>query len=364
LIKRPLGEKIDPAAERMILGRERNGRERSGIGEEGERRKSPAIGSEQNASVGALFVVTRDETTSGRGQIRERRQLPIEQMGIKAGRPTHRLASVVDDEIEPRQVPIEETSESFDRRRQAEIETIDLELVAPNLIICLAGITERGVVRETCRDDDASAGAEQKNAGLIADFHASAGHEGDPTFEVRRLSSFRIIQLGARRAELIVEEMDLAKLSFADVTLARVFQLGGFVCCGRYYWRELGRIRRAKRGRHEDGRSSAHANAGRVEHRLFFAALGQSILAAEGLGEAPLLGSIGSRDAARGFEQASAGVAIDVCETSPVLDDGLEHGERDLDGAFLERSCGVGLTCVVLAFVVQVFVVALGFVHQ
>ena len=63
----------------------------------------------------------------------------------------------------------------------------------------------------------------QLEARLISDLHAPARQERDAAAKVRKLRALGEIQLGARRAHLVVEVMDLRVLLFADVAVLEFF---------------------------------------------------------------------------------------------------------------------------------------------
>ncbi len=70
------------------------------------------------------------------------------------------------------------------------------------------------------------AGAKQLESRLIADLHPAAGHERHPAAEIGELGALGEIQLGACRAHLVVEMMDLRVFLFADVAVLKLFGVG------------------------------------------------------------------------------------------------------------------------------------------
>jgi hypothetical protein len=106
----------------------------------------------------------------------------------------------------------------------AQIEAEDLQPIGPLLEIRLRCITRRGVAREARGHDQMRAGAQQFEAGLIADLHAAAGQQRHAAGQVRQLRALREIQLRARGAELIVEMMDGLIVLLADVAVPRLRQ--------------------------------------------------------------------------------------------------------------------------------------------
>src|SRR4051812_17034450 len=91
--------------------------------------------------------------------------------------------------------------------------------MAPLLEIGLVGVTHRSVARKSRRDNKVRAGAQQFDAGLIADLHAPAREERNAAMQVRKLSSLAEVQIAARRTELIVERVGCRIMLLADVAM-------------------------------------------------------------------------------------------------------------------------------------------------
>ena len=66
------------------------------------------------------------------------------------------------------------------------------------------------------------AAPQQLQAGLMADFDASAGHERHPAPEIGQLAALREIQLRARRAQLVIEMMNGRVFLLADIAGLRL----------------------------------------------------------------------------------------------------------------------------------------------
>ena len=113
----------------------------------------------------------------------------------------------------------------------AQIEPEHLEAVAPLLEVGFARVPGRGVARESRGDDQLRTGSQQLDPGLVADLDATAGEQRDAAREVGGLGALGVVELGARRAQLVVEVMDLGVLLLADVTVLRLDDLAelGFV---------------------------------------------------------------------------------------------------------------------------------------
>ena len=80
--------------------------------------------------------------------------------------------------------------------------------MTPIVEVGLLRVARRSVPREPRRDDEVRAGAEELQAGLVADFDAPAGEQRDTAAQVRELRARGEIEIGACGAELIVEVVD------------------------------------------------------------------------------------------------------------------------------------------------------------
>ena len=67
-------------------------------------------------------------------------------------------------------------------------------------------------------------GAQELDAGLVADLDPAAGEQRDAAAQVGGLGALGVVELGARRAELVVEVVDVAELLLAHVAVLRVAQ--------------------------------------------------------------------------------------------------------------------------------------------
>ena len=151
--------------------------------------------------------------------------LAVEHVAVELGRPAHRLAGVVDDEVEavPRLVQV--LAEGLDARRVPQVEAEDLEPVAPRAEVRLLRVARGRVAREAGRHDQVRTGTQQLDAGLVADLHAPARQQGDAPREVGRLGALAEVEVAARRAHLIVERVDLDVVALAHVAVLRLDDL-------------------------------------------------------------------------------------------------------------------------------------------
>jgi hypothetical protein len=171
--------------------------------------------------IAAQSLVPAEQPAKAGGQARQRGGLAIHHVRIEIRRPPHRLAGVVDDEVESRPRREELAAEGLDARRVAQIEAEDLEPVLPVGKVGLAGVALRGVTREARGDDEMRARAQQLEPRLITNLDAAARQQRDTTAKVGQLGPFRKIERRACGTQLIVEVMNDRILLLADVAVLR-----------------------------------------------------------------------------------------------------------------------------------------------
>ena len=184
--------------------------------------------------------------------------LALDHVAVEISRSPHRLAGVVDDEVESLPRDGQVSAESVDARGVAQVEPEHLEPVTPLAEVGLARVPGGAVTREASRDDQVRARAEQLDPGLVADLHAPAGQESDASREVCDLAALREVEVAALAAELVVERVHLDVVPLADITVLRLdhlAQLGLGFLLG-----ELGR--RLVVRRREDGLVPKHPQPG------------------------------------------------------------------------------------------------------
>ena len=101
----------------------------------------------------------------------------------------------------------------------AQIEAVDLEAVTPVGEVGLLRVARGRVAGKTRRDDQVGARAQQLDPRLVADLDAPARQERDAALEVGGLGALREVERRARRAQLVVEGMQLAVRLLADVAV-------------------------------------------------------------------------------------------------------------------------------------------------
>ena len=155
------------------------------------------------------------------GKLLERRGLAFHHVRVELRRPAHRLAGVVDDEVQPAARGDQVRAERLDAWRVPQIEAEDLQAIAPRLEVGFAGVACRGVAREPRGDDQVRARPQQLQSGLVADLDASAGQQRHASPQVGQLRPLRKVQVAARRTQPVVEVMDDGEVLLADVAVLR-----------------------------------------------------------------------------------------------------------------------------------------------
>ena len=216
-------------------------------------------------------------------------------------------------------------AERLDARRVAKVEPEDLEPVAPLREVRLLRVPRRRVTRKARGHDHPCARAQQLDPCLVADLHAAAGEEGDATAEVGALGALREVERGARRAELVVERVQLDVVLLAHVAMLWLDDLAevGVV--------ELLLLELAGRGevrRREHGPLAQHANPRLRENGLVDLATLCLLLPAHALARTPARGRVGIEDVAGSGEQPRSLLDGQPLEQAPVLHDRIEELRR------------------------------------
>ena len=133
----------------------------------------------------------------------------LEEMFIEGDRTPHRLRGVAQQRIETRLRLHQIAGENLHGRRMPQIEPVDAKTSAPVRLIRLGAVAPRGVVREAGGDDDAGPRPEQLESGLVADLQPGAADVRGAAGQIRRLEALGVIELGAPRAQAVIEMMDL-----------------------------------------------------------------------------------------------------------------------------------------------------------
>ncbi len=251
-----------------------------------------------------------------------RSRFRLEHVAVELGRPPHRLARVVDDEVEPVAGRAEVSAERLDARRVPEVEPEDLEAVAPVLEVGLRRVARGRVAREARRHDQPGAGPEQLDPGLIADLHAAAREQSDPPAQVRGLRALAEVEGRTGRAELVVEGVDVLVALLADVAVLRLDDLAEL---GLVDVDLLELLRDVDVRRREHGLGPVDADARLRQHALVAVGPCRLLLAAHDLVEPPPLDDVGVVHVARGREQPGPLLEGQLLEQAAVGDDLLER---------------------------------------
>ena len=251
------------------------------------------------------------------------RRLVLQHVPVELGRPAHRLAGVVDDEVQARPARAQVRAEGLDARCVAQIEAEDLEPGDPELEVGLLRIPGRGVTRKSRRHDQLRAGTEELDSGLIADLHPPARQQRHTSPQICRLRPLAIVEVAARRTQLVVERMHLEVVLLADVAVLRCDQLSllGVVADG--FLLEAGR--REHVGRREHRLLAQHPDAGPGEHGLVPLELGRLLLAPHRLPPPPPLHEIGVVDVPGSRKQPGSLLHRQRAQQAAVADDRLEQ---------------------------------------
>jgi hypothetical protein len=133
---------------------------------------------------------------------------------------------------------------------------MDFEAMGPLFEVGFLGVAFGGIAGEAGGDDEMGAAAEEFESGLVADFDAAAGEEGNAAGQVGEFGSLAKVEFGAGGAHLVVEVMDLGVLLLADVAVEGFGGLAGLL---------FGRGGREVVRGGEDGFAAEGADAGLVE---------------------------------------------------------------------------------------------------
>ena len=274
----------------------------------------------------APILVVAEQRARGRRQRVGRGALGGHHVRVEGRRAADGLAGVVDDEVEPLARRHQLVAERLDARRVPEVEPEDLEPVAPLGEVRLARVARGGVAGKAGGDDEACPAPQQLEPRLVADLDPPAGQQRHRPAQVGELGALGEVELGARRAELVVEVMQRGEVRLADVAVLLLERLPRRV--GRLHVlrdERLGRDRREDVGRGEDRLAAEGADAGAVaEGLLALDALGLPA-AGGGADELAAAHRVGGVDVAGRLEEARAVLGGDAGEEGAVGDDSLEH---------------------------------------
>ena len=283
------------------------------------------VGAARQQVVAAQPLVGTDETENFRRKRVDGCVLVFHHVAVEIGRPPHRLAGVVDDEVEAVAGGEDVMGERLDAGCVTQIEAEHLEPTRPVGEVGLGRVSGRGITRETGDDDERRPAPQQLDAGLIADLHPSAGEQRHGAREVGELAALGEVELGAPRAELVVEVMDLAVLRLAHVAVLLV---------DRFAVHRVGDIALFEVGGRMDIRCREHRLVAQRtdscfrEHVLVTAYPLRTAPPLEGFGANPTLLGVRAEHVACRVEQVLLLLRIQRNQQFPIGSDATQEGRR------------------------------------
>ena len=102
------------------------------------------------------------------------------------------------------------------------------QLFLPLRVVGLGRVATRCVARESRRDDEPAARAQQLDAGLIPDLDPPAGQQRHPAGEVGGLAALAVVERRTVRTKLVVEMVDLRIVGLADIAVLGLHHFAEF----------------------------------------------------------------------------------------------------------------------------------------
>jgi hypothetical protein len=221
----------------------------------------------------------------------------------------------------------------------AQVEPEDLEPVCPLAEVRLLRIALRRVPGKARGHDEPRAAAQQLEAGLVADLHASAGQERHPAVEIGQLGALREVQLRAGRAQLVVEMVNVRVFLLADVAMPQdrgfTRSLRAFIRTARptfARWKDVGG------GEHRP--PAQHPDPAFVENRVLLPLSRRPALALGGPQSPAARERIGEIDPRHRLVQALADCRRQVIQHGAVGGDAVEQLNRRTQ-ALQQRRVGI-----------------------
>jgi len=247
-------------------------------------------------------------------------------VAVEGGWTPHRLAGVVDDEVEPLPTVGEVSTERIDTRGVAQVEAEHLEVVAPVGEVRFARVPARAVAGKPSGDDQLRPGAQQLDPRLITDLDATAGEERYAAAKVSDFASLGEVEVAASVAELVVERVHLNEVLFADVTVLRLDDLARLARRLTVLLNEP--ARRLEVRRREDGPVAQQPQTGIGKDLLVVGSPLRLLAAPHGLSPPPPSLEVGLVQLPGGGEKPSPLLNRQPSQESAVADDSLERLDR------------------------------------
>ena len=153
------------------------------------------------------------------GTLLLRHQLLVEPVRAADG-----LRGVVDEDVQGRLGVQQVPRERLHRRDVPQVEAVQVQAVRPVGGVGLGVEAAGGGVGKPRGDDHLRPVAQQAQHGLVADLDAPAGHQRRAPGQVGAQMAHPVVELGALRAEQMVEEVDFRVVRLADVAALRLVQ--------------------------------------------------------------------------------------------------------------------------------------------
>ncbi len=157
-------------------------------------------------------LVSGEQRAQLRRELVEAAQLALQQVRVEAGRTAHRLRGVVDEDVQPVVRLLDVPREELDAGGVPQVEAVDVQPMRPRREVGLSRVALRRVLRKAGGRDHPRARAQQHQRRLIADLHARAGDQRDLPGQRRPLGALRVVEVRARAAHRVVEEVQLPVL--------------------------------------------------------------------------------------------------------------------------------------------------------
>mmetsp|Transcript_15353 Transcript_15353/g.63770 ORF Transcript_15353/g.63770 Transcript_15353/m.63770 type:complete len:281 (+) Transcript_15353:1064-1906(+) len=147
-------------------------------------------------------------------------------MRVECGRPPHRLAGVVDDDVESRQVRVQPGTERLERHHISQIEPMQVQAMSKLSEVRLLCIPPRRVRGEAGGRDEGGTRAKQLQPRLVANLDARARQKRHAPRQIGGSVAHAIVERRTWRAQLRIEVVQLGESGFANVALLGCVQLG------------------------------------------------------------------------------------------------------------------------------------------
>ncbi len=190
--------------------------------------------------MGVADVVERDHL--GQRAVGQRLRLGLDQRCIGPRRPADGLGGVVDQDVQ-RSLCCNGVRERDDLGRVAQVDPDDAQPVDPVGAVLHGSESANRIGREARGDRRVGAVAQQPQCDVHPYLRAATGEQSAPAGEVSARVALAAVEGSARRAQLVIERVDVDVSGLAGVAGARLQQLSGKRAGGvRYQLQALGLV--------------------------------------------------------------------------------------------------------------------------